>query len=162
MLAVQRQLPKRKGQKLSSPAGAFSPIRPIEEVLARLSKENTYANLRLAAFLAIRTVPILRSKCAWSIRRSSIKTETDLRGWKLLVFEYHGNAAAQLNLDVESNYIEFLSEEFADRCPARLVLRLKEVIDNAQVNHDSLWTYLKDFNKTLASNSLGPLVKKLL
>ena len=160
--AAKRVLPK-SSCKLNDPGAVYNPRTVISESLSKYAQDPSYQNLRLIALLALRTTALLRGKDAHSIRRNTIKVTYDVRGRKILVFEYHGKSAKKMGMSNESNYVEFLEPSMEDHCPASWIMKLKETIDNQEgVSHNSLFTFVTDKNKPLQSQSINPLITKFL
>ena len=147
---------------LDDPGKVYNPRVVITQALRECKADPNYEKLRLLALVALRTVPLIRTGCAGTIRRDSIKETVDMKGRKILIFFSKGKCANIAKIKEESNYLEFLPEELKDYCPARIVLQLKNVIDQRKPSHNSLWTYLKDLNRPLKTKSLRPLLRSLL
>lgn len=152
----------RAACKLNDPSKVYNPRYVIQKLRDQWLSSKSYENLRLMALLALRSVPLLRSGDCWSISRKSISVSTDIRGRKILIFQYCGKLAKILKVPNESNFIEFLDDDLAHVCPATLVWQLKTELDTARVQHDSLFTYVNDKTQVMKSQSLGPIIKKAL
>jgi hypothetical protein len=159
--ALRLRLPRcRTG--MADPGDVYNPRFIIKKAIESLSKDPSYATRRLVALVALRSVPLLRSADVFSISRSSIAESFDMRGRRILIFSYRGKNARLGNLEMESNYIEFLSPDLEGYCPATWVKKLKEEVDSFHPTHDKLFTFLKDPQSVMKAQSLGSLVKKFL
>lgn len=159
--AAKNTLP-RSALRLNDPGQVYNPKEVIDKALELYRRDSSYQNLRLLALLALRTTALLRGKDAHSIYRSTIKTSKDMLGRSILIFDFCGKSAKKMKIQRESNFIEFLDSAQADRCPARIILKLKAEIEQHGVSHDSLFTFVKDPRLTLKPQSINPLIEGFL
>ena len=160
--AAKKLLPRCSG-RLNDPGEVYDPKVVVQKALKTYLDNGSYKALRLVGLLAFRTSALLRAKDVHSIKRSSIKSTTDMRGQRILIFDYCGKSAKKAMLTKESNFVEFLHPSLEKFCPATLILKLKNEIDkDTTVKHDSIMTFLREKNKTLQPQSINPLIEEFL
>jgi hypothetical protein len=113
---------------------------------------------RLRCLFLTRSIALLRSIDCATIVRSSIRIERDFNSQKIVTFDYHGKAASIHDVEIESNYLEFLPSNPA-LCPASAMLLLKKQIDALNPGHDFLFCSERRPYQQLTSDRCSSIVR---
>ncbi|MEZ0208866.1 MAG: hypothetical protein ACAH17_01660 [Candidatus Paceibacterota bacterium] len=116
--------------------------------------------LRLKCLILTRAVALLRSSDASQIIRSSIKISKDSLDRDIVIFFYRGKNASINQIDIESNYLEFLPGN--PLCPAKSMLEWKKAVDSISPPHDFLFISVKKPHQALSKDRTAKLVTILL